>query len=234
MLALAVHIAVVSWISIRPSDLSQRPPGVEGLGVAKPGATVGGLPATSQRVMHRFEVRDYPEGNPVARARVRSVLDEQLATTDTHGVAVLSVRPAAKFILQVERPGFVLYAAQLENSSVGAERRHTILLKRADVPYYVIDTIFMTRCNHCHSAGNASGGVDVSSYDRAMRSQFGSGPIVVPGNPESSLLIQALTDTVPRGGAFQSHIKAVGRFPEFEVETLAEWIREGARKIVPR
>lgn len=233
LIALGVHIGVISWITIQPRDMTKAPPNVTGFAGATELAAVGGLPMTTQRVLHRFSVRDDPEGHPIPRARVRSVLDAQEATTDDHGIALLSVRPVAKLLVQVERPGFAMHAAQLENSHVGAERRHTILLKRADVPYSIIDTIFMMRCNHCHGNESASGGVNLSTYERAVRSRFGARPIIRPGKPDSSLLIHALNDTVANPGALKAHVKAVGRFPEFEIETLAEWIREGAKKVVP-
>ena len=80
--------------------------------------------------------------------------------------------------------------------------------------------IFANNCYACHTSAE-SGGLRVDSRERLMKGGS-SGPAIVPGDPEKSLLIQAVRQTgdlkMPQGGKLK---------PE-EVQTLAEWIKMGA------
>ncbi|MBS1985080.1 MAG: DUF1549 domain-containing protein, partial [Bdellovibrionales bacterium] len=76
--------------------------------------------------------------------------------------------------------------------------------------------IFAANCFGCHSAKVASGNLKLDTRDSVLR-------VVTPGDPDSSLLIQAVRRThakikMPPGGAL----------PQPAVETLAEWVRKGA------
>ena len=77
---------------------------------------------------------------------------------------------------------------------------------------------------HCYSCHGdlATSGLRVDSRDSLLRG--GSrGPAIVPGNPESSLLMQALNRTHPT-----LKMPPSGRLAERNVEDLARWIRAGA------
>ena len=80
--------------------------------------------------------------------------------------------------------------------------------------------IFANSCYACHTS-SASGGLRVDSL-QALVKGGGSGPAIVPGNPDKSLLIQAVRQTgeikMPMGG----HLK-----PE-EIKVLEEWVKMGA------
>jgi len=52
-----------------------------------------------------------------------------------------------------------------------------------------------------------------------------SAPVVIPGDPEGSVLGQWLLGTHPRG-----FMPPAGSLPEVEVETILEWIRSGAKE----
>jgi uncharacterized protein DUF1549/uncharacterized protein DUF1553/cytochrome c len=81
--------------------------------------------------------------------------------------------------------------------------------------------VLVENCYDCH-AEQAYGGLRLDSRE-AMLKGGRSGPAIVPGDPEKSLLIQAVRQTsdtlkMPKGGRLK---------PE-EVETLVDWVRAGA------
>jgi hypothetical protein len=83
--------------------------------------------------------------------------------------------------------------------------------------------VLVKNCYTCHSAStNAKGGLRVDDRGSLLRGG-GSGPAVVPGNPEKSLLIQAVSHSgdvsimPPR-----KHLSAE------ELADLTRWIKEGA------
>ncbi len=80
--------------------------------------------------------------------------------------------------------------------------------------------IFANNCNGCHTA-MASSGLRVDSL-QALIKGGNSGPAVVPGDPDKSLLISAVRQTgeirMPKGGKLK---------PE-DVKVLEEWVKMGA------
>jgi mono/diheme cytochrome c family protein len=80
--------------------------------------------------------------------------------------------------------------------------------------------IFANNCYECHS-DSASGGMRLdskASFDKGG----GRGPLIVPGDPDKSLLIQAIKQTgmlkMPKGGKLKDE----------EVATLVAWVKKGA------
>ncbi|MCC6187403.1 MAG: cytochrome b/b6 domain-containing protein [Anaerolineales bacterium] len=73
--------------------------------------------------------------------------------------------------------------------------------------------VFSQKCVDCHGG---AGGLDLSTYAEAMEGGR-SGPIIVPGDPEESLLVTKIVDN-----------KHPGRLSEFELEVLQAWIAAGA------
>jgi hypothetical protein len=84
-----------------------------------------------------------------------------------------------------------------------------------------IKPLFEARCMACHSAKASSGGLTLTSRE-ALLAGGARGAAIVPGNPEASLLIQAVRQTgdlkMPPGGALS----------EAEQATLARWVENGA------
>ncbi len=80
--------------------------------------------------------------------------------------------------------------------------------------------IFANNCYGCHTAA-ATSGLRVDSLPALLKGG-NSGPAVVPGHPEKSLLIQAVKQTgelkMPKGG----HLKAE------EIAVLEDWVKLGA------
>jgi hypothetical protein len=84
-----------------------------------------------------------------------------------------------------------------------------------------IRPILATRCFTCHTDA-ASGGLRLDSQEGMFKGGK-SGPAVIPGEPEKSLLITAVRQTgdlkMPLGGKLTAP----------EVDALVEWVRAGAR-----
>jgi len=80
--------------------------------------------------------------------------------------------------------------------------------------------ILQSGCLACHGT---SGGWSVADFTSVMESGD-SAPVVIPGDPEGSVLGRWLLGTHPRG-----FMPPAGSLPEAEVETILEWIRSGAK-----
>ena len=87
-----------------------------------------------------------------------------------------------------------------------------------------IRPVLVEHCYQCHSsAGEASGGVRLDHRD-GMREESLFGPIVAPGDPDESVLLQVMRHELeglemPEGGA---------RLDERVLEDFERWIRAGA------
>jgi mono/diheme cytochrome c family protein len=79
-----------------------------------------------------------------------------------------------------------------------------------------IGELMQQKCVSCHSSDNPLGGLDVSSY-LAVMSGGSSGPAVVPGESDTSLLVSRQV-----GGDHP------GQFTEEELGQVVEWIEAGA------
>ena len=82
--------------------------------------------------------------------------------------------------------------------------------------------IFQKKCFSCHDAGSKKGGLDLSSYETLMGKN-----VVVPGSPEKSKLYTSVT------GASPKMPKNAGPLDKTETETIAAWIRSGAKNPPP-
>ncbi|MDR3638538.1 MAG: PSD1 and planctomycete cytochrome C domain-containing protein [Isosphaeraceae bacterium] len=83
--------------------------------------------------------------------------------------------------------------------------------------------LLVSRCYNCHSANtNAKGGLRVDDRNGLLQGG-GSGPAVVPGKPEESLLLQAVRHQgdVPK-------MPPKKQLTADEVDVLARWVKEGA------
>jgi hypothetical protein len=77
--------------------------------------------------------------------------------------------------------------------------------------------MFEGRCVFCHSGPDAEAGLDLSSYETMIQGGS-SGPGLIPGDPETSLIIQRQSGT-------RDHF---GQVLDDELEALSEWIAAGA------
>ena len=98
-----------------------------------------------------------------------------------------------------------------------------------------VTTILNVKCLLCHGRRNQEGGLDLQT--RASLLQGGvSGPAIVPGKPDESLLIRRIEsqDMPPRKDQARLSVRAV---TSSELERLRAWISAGApydeRKPIP-
>ncbi len=84
--------------------------------------------------------------------------------------------------------------------------------------------VLVAHCYRCHSAGAKSvkGGLRLDSLD-GMKKGGDSGPAVVPGDVDASLLVQAV-----RYGDEQMKMPPKGKLPDATIAALEGWIRAGA------
>ena len=92
----------------------------------------------------------------------------------------------------------------------------------AEPPTFTSDIlpIFEAKCNICHGT---MGGWDGTTYESTMTSG-NNAPVVIPGDPENSLLAQKLLDTQTIGNIMPPG----GKLPDSEIQLILEWIRAGA------
>ena len=80
--------------------------------------------------------------------------------------------------------------------------------------------ILVMECFSCHT-DSQSGGLRLDSREAMLRGGK-SGPAIVPGDPEKSLLVIAIRQTgalkMPKGG----------KLPQDQIDAIAQWIRTGA------
>lgn len=92
------------------------------------------------------------------------------------------------------------------------------------VRYKNVKALLDSKCVKCHSTARPAEGVDLSSYKAIMKGAEGK-PIVVPGKPAESRLIQYVDGTKsPR-----MPIKAAPLSAK-EIALLKAWVKSGAKK----
>ena len=81
--------------------------------------------------------------------------------------------------------------------------------------------VLAKNCFACHS-GSRMGGLEMSGREAILKGGK-SGPAVVPGDPEKSLLVQAVAQTHER-----LKMPPQGKLAETEIADLRAWIKDGA------
>jgi mono/diheme cytochrome c family protein len=81
--------------------------------------------------------------------------------------------------------------------------------------------VLAKNCFACHT-DTKMGGLQMISRDSLVRGG-NSGPAIMPGHPEESLLLQAVRQTHER-----FKMPPGGKLPDDEIEALARWVRDGA------
>lgn len=84
-----------------------------------------------------------------------------------------------------------------------------------------VAAIFLARCSRCHGAVQSMAELRLDSYERVMRGSD-RGPVVVPGDPAKSLLMQKV---LRRDRPPMPPRKAL---PWKEIRTIRAWIKAGA------
>ncbi|HUQ72466.1 MAG TPA: c-type cytochrome domain-containing protein [Planctomycetaceae bacterium] len=83
--------------------------------------------------------------------------------------------------------------------------------------------ILANKCDNCHDATRASGGLRMESY-ATLEAGGRNGPVLVPGNPGASLIVQRITAANPMA-RMPRNAEALS---QEEVRTIAAWIAAGA------
>ena len=87
---------------------------------------------------------------------------------------------------------------------------------------FQIKPLLAARCQKCHGATSDKGGLSLASKEKALAGGD-TGPVVVPGKPEESLLIQAV------GYADDSlQMPPDGKLSDEQIGLLTRWVKEGA------
>jgi hypothetical protein len=81
--------------------------------------------------------------------------------------------------------------------------------------------VLAKNCFGCHTAAKM-GGLEMSGREALIKGGK-SGPAIVPGDPDKSLLIQAVAQTHDR-----LKMPPAGKLPETEIADLRAWIKDGA------
>jgi nitrate/TMAO reductase-like tetraheme cytochrome c subunit len=93
----------------------------------------------------------------------------------------------------------------------------TVEIETTDVTFEgVIGTILFTRCGSCHGEDGLKG-LNLTSYDSTMEGST-SGAVVIPGDPDNSLIVQTQNQETPH----------FGQFTPDELEAVVEWVNNGA------
>jgi len=80
--------------------------------------------------------------------------------------------------------------------------------------------ILVEHCYECHSGTKSKGGLLLDSK-RGWSQGGQSGPAILPGDPDQSLLIQAVE--------YETHqMPPKGKLTDRQIETLIEWVQKGA------
>ena len=79
--------------------------------------------------------------------------------------------------------------------------------------------IMESRCVNCHGGERVYDGIDLSTYKEIMAVSQ-NGPIVIPGNPEESLLVEVVvTEEMPKRGP---------KLTPVQVQIISDWVAAGA------
>ena len=79
--------------------------------------------------------------------------------------------------------------------------------------------LFEARCQQCHGAGRAEGGLKLSSHAAVMAGS-NYGPVVIPGSADTSRLVElVVSGSMPLGSA---------KLPDEKLQTIIDWVDAGA------
>ena len=88
-----------------------------------------------------------------------------------------------------------------------------------------IRPLLFDRCYECHSGSNSKGGLTLDTRE-GWQKGGDSGPAIVPGKPDESLLIKAIRYTDP--DTAMPPKKKGGKLSDAQITALTEWVKMGA------
>ena len=88
-----------------------------------------------------------------------------------------------------------------------------------------VQPIFQANCYRCHAGLNHRGGLVMSTRAGLMKGGH-DGPVIVPGHPESSLLVKLIRHEGPPDDPMPMPPK--GKLSDADIATVEQWVRAGA------
>ncbi len=117
---------------------------------------------------------------------------------------------------------FVLFSTSVDAQEANA-RPDTTVRKPVSFELEVLP-LLEKRCNRCHEPGESQSGLDLTRVDTIQRGGDELGAGIVPGDPDSSPLIQVVT-----GKAEPAMPSEGDPLSKTEIDLLRRWIQEGAK-----
>ncbi len=147
-------------------------------------------------------------GNPVSAMFSWSTSNDSLGSVDSQGLLTAGVYAPFTGMLQVSS-GAIVGTAEV-----------TILPAAISFSSELLPT-FQQVCGTCHGS---SGGLNLTSYTTLMAGTSNNGPVVTPGDPDNSVIIQKLSSSPP----FGSQMPQTGSVTRSWINKLYLWISQGA------
>src|SRR5262249_44559727 len=96
-------------------------------------------------------------------------------------------------------------------------------LRAADADFFEkeIRPVRGGRCYACHGNGKQKGGLSLASRESLLKGSD-SGPVLVPGHPEQSRLVEAIRYEK------ETRMPPKGKLPDDAIADLIAWIEQGA------
>jgi len=121
--------------------------------------------------------------------------------------------------------------AAAEEGTISAAKTAMKASKNVDVSFKNdIQPILRDHCVSCHSPGGsgvAKSGLDLTSYDALMRGTV-YGPVVIPGNSDTSTFTKLLTGT-NKGLKMPMGLNASGTLDNQYIQLMRNWVKQGAK-----
>ncbi len=146
---------------------------------------------------------------------------ESLMAGGSDGPVIVPGDPEASRIVQVLSGGHFAPFGDEEMTllrqwiAAGAPPGETAPVGTTEATYQALQPALESRCGRCHGAGVATKGLRVTDYESLMAGGS-DGPVIVPGDPEASLIVQVLAE-----GHF-------AQLSDEDVTLLRQWIAAGA------
>src|SRR5712664_3353349 len=123
---------------------------------------------------------------------------------------------------RLTRPGWLVLAALPLALQISGEAQQAAPSAAQSADYFEakVRPVLAANCYECHT-DQRMGGLRVDSREGLLKGGK-SGPAIVPGDPDKSLMIQAIRQTdklkMPKGGGLKLE----------EIDALTEWVKAGA------
>jgi uncharacterized membrane protein len=111
-----------------------------------------------------------------------------------------------------------------DSNNTGSPNASTTANASQTVAYAEVQSLFDKNCVKCHGAQNPKDGISLVSHDAVMKGGE-DGPVVVPGDADNSVIVQAL-----RGSHGKKQMPAGGPpLAEADIQKIEAWIKDGAK-----